>query len=187
MKKADLTALGIEDEELIKQIIILHGKDIETIKTSRDELMTQVETLQGEVKAANDTIAGFKDQDIDSIKASVNEWKTKAEEAEANATKAVTALKFDHAVERALASAKAKNSKAVKALLDFDSLKLSDDGELEGITDQLNSIKEENDFLFESEAPVPRVVSGANNRTITGDATISAARKAAGLTSRMED
>ena len=44
--------------------------------------------------------------------------------------------------------AKVKNEKLVKALLDNKKLTLKD-GKLEGIDDQLKTIKEENDFLFE--------------------------------------
>ncbi len=36
-------------------------------------------------------------------------------------------IKFNHAIEKALAGAKAKNIKAVKALLDMEGLKLTDE------------------------------------------------------------
>jgi hypothetical protein len=59
---------------------------------------------------------------------------------------------FDFALERALGSAQAKNPKAVKALLNIDSIKL--DGEqLLGLEDQLKALKESDSYLFTEEQP----------------------------------
>ncbi len=54
-------------------------------------------------------------------------------------------MKFDYALTAALTGAKARNSKAVKALLDMDGLKLND-GKIIGLDEQLSQIKEENAF-----------------------------------------
>jgi len=56
-------------------------------------------------------------------------------------------MKLDFAIEKALAAAKAKNPKAVKALLDLEKVKL--DGEqLLGLDDQLKTLKETDPYLF---------------------------------------
>lgn len=56
-------------------------------------------------------------------------------------------MKLDFAIEKALAAAKAKNIKAVKALLDLEKVKL--DGEqLLGLDDQLETLKETDPYLF---------------------------------------
>lgn len=57
---------------------------------------------------------------------------------------------FDHALEKALSQSKARNTTAVKSLLELDKIKLKDD-QLEGLDDQLKKVKEENPFLFEEE------------------------------------
>ena len=44
---------------------------------------------------------------------------------------------FDFALEKALSSAKARNPKAVKALLDLETVKLDEDGTLKGLEDQI--------------------------------------------------
>lgn len=57
---------------------------------------------------------------------------------------------FDFALDKALTGAKAKNAKAVKALLDTDKLKL--DGEkILGLDEQLEAVKESDSYLFEQE------------------------------------
>lgn len=66
-------------------------------------------------------------------------------------------LRLDCAVNDELRRYGAKNNKAVKALLNMDSVSL--DGEvLNGLIEQLEQLKEENGFLFGG-AEVPKVVA----------------------------
>lgn len=181
MNKADLKKLGFEDEDLAQQVIVLHGKDIESLKAANDAAAAEIELLKGQLLEAGTTIEGFKQMDIDGIKAAADEWKTKAETTKAEAEAALHTIKFDHALEKALSGAKAKNIKAVRALLNPDELKLAEDGSLEGLESQLEAIKDENDFLFESDEPAPRIVAGSQSKSVLSDLTVDAARKAAGL------
>jgi hypothetical protein len=181
MKKADLVSMGIEDEDVIRQILTLHGKDIEGIKTANEEVTGQLNSYKGQLEEATKTIEGFKSMDIDSIKTAAEEWKTKAETAALEADAKVKALQFDYALDKALTGAKAKNAKAVRALLDVESLAVGEDGQIEGLDEQLGQIQTENEFLFESEEPRPRIVAGGSSRTVISDSVVDAARKAAGL------
>lgn len=181
MKKDDLVKLGIEDEELVKQIIILHGKDIEALKATNESAGAELETLRAQLLEAGQTIEGFKQLDVDGIKAAADEWKAKAEQAKEEADKAISTMRFESALEKSLSAAKPKNMKAVRALLELDSLQMSEDGSIKGLDDQLETIKSENDFLFESDEPRPRIVTGGQSRTVISDLTVDAARKAAGL------
>lgn len=58
---------------------------------------------------------------------------------------------FDFALEKAIAAAQAKNPKAVKALLNVESIKLDGD-KLLGLEDQLTALKTSDGYLF-GEAP----------------------------------
>ncbi len=60
------------------------------------------------------------------------------------------ALEFERRVEEELKKAKPKNLKALSALIDFDSVSLSG-GELNGLSEQLEKLRKECDFLFEDE------------------------------------
>lgn len=181
MKKEDLTKLGLTDEALIEQIIILHGKDIEGHKTKLSTAQAEADALKKQLGEANSQIESFKGMDIEGVKKSADEWKTKAEQAQAEAAAQVAGLKFDHALDGALTGAKAKNAKAVRALLDPSLLKLADDGSISGLKEQLEKIKSDNDYLFDSETPLPKVVVGGNNKSVITDSVVLAARKAAGL------
>lgn len=66
---------------------------------------------------------------------------------------------FDFALESALRDAKAKNIKAVKANLNVDGLKLSDDKVI-GLDEQLAALKESDGYLFETENDSPPGLAG---------------------------
>src|SRR6185369_7347275 len=158
MKREDLKALGLEDTA-IDSIMALHGKDIETHKTGLTTAQAELETLKSQLTEANKQIDSFKSMDIESVKKSADEYKAKFEQATSESAKQVAELKFNHALESALTTAKAKNPKAVQALLSKDALKFNEaDGSIIGLKDQLDKIKSENDYLFTDETPAPKIV-----------------------------
>lgn len=57
---------------------------------------------------------------------------------------------YEFNLDGALKGAKARNTKAVRALLEEDKLKLNN-GMIEGLEEQLKALKEGNDYLFEGE------------------------------------
>ena len=98
MKREDLKALELSDE-VIDQIMKLHGQDVEGQKSSLTQAQQTIDDLKNQVKVAGETIEGFKKLDVDGIKAAADEWKLKAEQAEAEANEKIAGLKFDHALE----------------------------------------------------------------------------------------
>jgi len=180
MKREDLKALELADD-VIEKIMALHGKDVEAHKTTAETAKTEAESLKKQLGEANTAIEGFKKLDVDGIKAAADEWKTKAEKAEADATAQLAQLKFDHALDAALSGAKARNATAVRALLKLSDLKLSEDGKIVGLDDQLKGVKETADYLFEAEGETLRIVAGANAPASTISAFEAAARKGADL------
>lgn len=181
MNKDDLKKFGIEDDDLIQKVLTEHGKGIEKFKADVAAKQQEMDGLKAQLSEANKQIESFKGMDIEGVKKSADEWKAKFEQSQAEATAQIERLKFDHALEAALASAKAKNPKAVRALLKEADLKLAEDGSIVGLTEQLEHVRSENDYLFESDEPSPVIVTGGGNKNIKTDPVIEAARKAAGL------
>lgn len=182
MNKEDLKKLGLTDEAIMEQVIVLHGKDIEKHKTSLSTAQAELDGLKKQLGDANSTIEGFKKLDPEALQKAVDDWKSKAESAQAEAARQIAALKFDHTLGDALTGAKAKSAKAVRALLDMNALKLNEtDGSIVGLEDQIKKIKSENDYLFESDTPTPKIVAGGQPKSGLTDAVVLAARKAAGL------
>jgi len=58
---------------------------------------------------------------------------------------------LDNEVEKELIKRKARNPKAVKALLDNDTIKLEEDDSVIGLSEQLDKLQESDDYLFESD------------------------------------
>lgn len=169
MKTEFLKSLNLS-QEVIDKIMAENGKDIaveqkkaEKVIQERDSYKLKAESLEIQVNDANTEIQKFKDMDIDGIKKAADDWKETAEKAKADADKQISQMKFDYALSAALTGAKAKNTKAVKALLDMDGLKFNDnDGKIVGLDEQLAQIKTDNDYLFESDKPAPEFVKGTN-------------------------
>jgi len=188
MKREDLKKLLGESatDELVDKIMAEHGKDVEKHKSDLATITTERDGLKTQLSEASKQIEGFKGMDIEGVKKSVDEWKAKAEQAKTEAKAQLEKLKFDHALDGALTAAKGKNAKAIKALLNTELLKLAEDGSVSGLNDQLEKIKSENDYLFESDTPALKVVAGSNNKTILTDPILAAARRAAGLPEQKE-
>lgn len=157
MKRDFLKELGIEDKDIINKILDENSADIGRAKGEVDDLKSQVSSLQSQL---ND-----KKSELDSLKESTKDYsdladKIKALELEKNQlaveksqltidldTK-IAQIQKDHAIENVVRDAKAKNVKAVMALLDMDKITYKD-GQLSGATEQLDALKAGDDaFLF---------------------------------------
>ena len=73
--------------------------------------------------------------------------------------------KLNSAVDSALGAAKARNTKATKALLNMDNVKLNDKGELEGLEDQINELQKSASYLFDQGTKEPYKPQGGDGNT----------------------
>jgi DNA repair exonuclease SbcCD ATPase subunit len=122
----------VEAKKKLEADIQERDKQLEQLKNAAgnsEELKAQIEQLQAENQKA------------------AEEWQAK-----------MAQMQLDFAIDKALTAAKAKNAKAVKALLDMDKVKLDGD-QLLGLDDQLKAIKESDAYLFGESG---RVGSGTN-------------------------
>ncbi|MBE7038840.1 MAG: hypothetical protein E7404_08065 [Ruminococcaceae bacterium] len=60
----------------------------------------------------------------------------------------MSSLKFDHALELLMMKSGARNTKALKALLNTDEMSLGEDGVITGFDEQIEKVKADNAFLF---------------------------------------
>lgn len=182
MKTEFLKELGLSPEA-INRIMAENGKDIEGYKTQLASLTTEKGQLETQIAEANKAIAGFKSLDIDKIKQTATEWESKYNDLVAESAKQIRQLKFDTALDNDLRAVKAKNNKAVKALLQTDKITLNEDGTLLGLKEQLDNVRKENPYLFDDaeEKKVPQVVSGTEGKTKTDKDDESFIRRVLGL------
>lgn len=171
MNKKDLIDLGIA-EDVAEKIIVLHGKDIEGHKTKITELQGQADNANTQLTEANAQIEKFKGMKPEELQKAADDYKAKFEQAQQEHTTQLQNLKFEHALDGALAAAKAKNPKAVKALLDMDVLKKAYDektGAIVNFEEHLKPIKEKEEYLFADAKEPPKIITGTNNKSINLD------------------
>jgi len=149
MKREFLKAMGLTDEQIDK-IMDEHGKTTNSLKTDIETLKQEGISFKEQLDNANSKIEEFKSMDIDKIKSEAEDYKVKFEQSEKDAKEKLEKMQFDHILENALILAKAKDPKIVKVLLEGDALKLKGD-EIIGLKEQLDKIKLEKDYLFNSD------------------------------------
>ncbi len=142
MERKFLEDLKIE-KETIDKIMAENGKDIEVEKAKTTAEANKLTTASQTIKNLQDTVKKFDGVDVEKLKTDVSTWETKY-------NTDLSKLKLEYALESALVTGKAKNTKAVKALLDVDKIKLDGD-KLLGLEDQLTELKKKDAYLFDEE------------------------------------
>ena len=174
MNKEDLLKLGLTEEQAEKVLSAnteqLKGfipkarfdevnnakKQAEKDLSERDMQLETLKNSTGDIETLKNTIKQLQDEN-----------KASKEQYEANISK----IKLDNAIDNALGNAKAKNSRAVRALLDMEKIKFENDN-LSGLDEQLKALKEAEDskFLFEEiKEPAKPSFSGVEPGASTGE------------------
>lgn len=158
MTRKQLEDLGLTKEQA-DSIMKINGDDIENAKGTA---ATEIKNLQTEVEGLK-TQVGDRDKQLETLKASagdnadlkkqIEDLQTENATAKANHESELNQLKIDFAVEKALTGAKAKNIKAVKALLELNDAKFDKDGNVKGLAEQIEKLTSGDDtkFLFEAQ------------------------------------
>lgn len=157
MKKEDFIKLGFAEEQAEKAAQASAEELKGFIPKSRfDEVNEAKKQLEKDIKTRDEQLEALKKVDAAGLQATIdklqNENKAAKEKYEADLKK----IQVDNAVERALLSAKAKNIKAVKALLNLEGAEF--DGEnIKGLDEQIKKLQENEDskFLFNIETQNP--------------------------------
>lgn len=180
MKREDLKTMGLTDEN-IDAIMKLHGADIESHKAALTALTGERDTYKTQADEATKQIKAFEGLDIEGVKKAAADWEAKAKQIESDSAAQIAKVQFDYALDRELQQTyKVKDLVAVKAHLKADAIQYADEKFI-GLKEQIEPLQASNDFLFESDKPLPRIVSGGGNQTVTIDPVITAMRQAAGL------
>lgn len=170
MKREELKELGLTDEQ-IGSIMALHGvtvnelnSRVSTAEQQATQYQEQLEKNQNELNDFKANAKGNEDltKQLEDLQSRFDEIKTSSEQQIAD-------LKKSSAIDLALTQAGAKNIKAAKALLDGESLELTDEG-LKGLDEQLTALKESDGYLFGQSEQVPPNPDG-KKATFSGNAS----------------
>ncbi|MTD30166.1 phage scaffolding protein [Planomicrobium sp. YIM 101495] len=158
MNREFLKGLGLEDEA-VNKIMAEHGKTLNETKEKADKvdaLESQVADYKQQLTDRDTQLQelGEKAKGNEELTAQIDELKSQNEAAKAEYEEKLNTQAFEHKLENSLSGAKVKNVKAIKALLDMDTIKL--DGEsIKGLDDQIAKLKESDAYLFETEETPP--------------------------------
>lgn len=169
-KEKSLTKKVSENYKTVSE----HDKRVKKLEEERDQFEEQY-------KAAKETLDGFEGKDIETVTKERDEWKEKAEKAEAEYKEKIARRDYSDAVSKAVEGLKFTSNSAKKAFvaeLEADPLKMKD-GKLLGFDDYVKAYQESDASAFVSEedeknkenaAKFTEQTSGSENtEPITGD------------------
>lgn len=154
-----LKKCGIEEAKANEVLSAMKEANIHT--TSLENADVRYNKLQEQKKQLEEASKNYEKQlkelsknnaDNEELKKQLEQLQLSNKELQEKHSKELYERDFNYALDKELASAKCKNNKALRALLDMDSIKYQE-GKLEGLEGQLNALKEEVNYLFDVEVP----------------------------------
>lgn len=144
MQRKFLEELGLE-KDAVDKIMDENGRDINAarskLEAERDNYKTQLETAQEALKE-------FEGIDVKELNGKISQLTADLSTKESEYQAKIADMEFNSVLDSAIGGAKAKNAKAVKALLDIETLKASKN-QSEDIRSAIEKVKSENDYLFD--------------------------------------
>lgn len=151
-----LKGLGIDvptdkESDLTKEVAENY-KTVAEFDKKVSKMQADIDKATERATSAEETLKGFEGKDFDSITQERDSWQKKYEDKIKADEEAKSNAEFDAEIEEAVANAKGKNLKAIKANLDLEKLKASHNRKSD-IADAIKSLSEskENAFLFETD------------------------------------
>ena len=165
MTKAKLMEMGLSEEQAGKVMEGLNGAFVP--KSQFNEVNTELNTAKATIKERDTQLETLKKStgDVEALKQQITDLQTANADKDKSHAAEIKTLKLNNAVDKALTTAKAKNTTAAKALLaDFlEKAELADDGMVKGLGDAVKQLVENKDtsFMFDAAPSNEPGISGA--------------------------
>ena len=179
MKKEDLVALGLSEEQ-IAEVQRLNGLDIKRKQDKLGKVELERDNYKEQLETAQEALKGFEGVDVNNLKGEIEKLNQALNDKDEQYQKELADRDFNALLDSQINALGAKNAKAVKALLDIDALKGSKN-QIEDIKKALEAVKTENDYLFGSTEPINNPVRPTGNNPPTGDFNMATMRAVMGL------
>lgn len=164
MNREFLEKLELE-KDIVDKIMAEHGKTIGATNQELESVTTERDSLKEQLAERDEQLEELKKVDAEGLQAKIDELQEVNETTRTEYEEKLHQQAFDFKLQEALTGAKVRNPKAVKALLDVESIKLDGD-KLLNLDDQLEQLKESDEYLFEQEKQddkkQPTIVTGGN-------------------------
>ena len=139
-KDVELFIASENDGDFVRRNRLNEESDkVKELRSQLQDYDTQIEELKKHADASSelqDKIKEIQDAKKEEVESLNNKLRQKT---------------LDNEVEKELIKRKARNPKAVKALLDNDTIKLEEDDSVIGLSEQLDKLQESDDYLFEND------------------------------------
>lgn len=157
----------------IDAILDKHHDEMESTKSELDTVKTERDQAKADLKTANKTIADLEknsnsQQDSEKI---IEDYKQQLQDLKNQREQDL----ISNALEIEIVKANGKNSKAIRSLIDMETIKLQD-GKVTGVTDAIQKVKESDAYMFGGEIAEPeqtqtpeKVVVGYNGPDSSGE------------------
>lgn len=171
MNREALKKMGLTDEQ-IEDVMKAHGQSVNELKeqvSEVDTLNSQIDDYQKQIDERDKQLDELskKAKGNEKLTSEINELKKQNKETKEEYEAKLNEQAFNHKLSDALKGASVRNVKAVEALLDLDIVKL-EDGELKGLNEQMESLKESDPYLFKQEQQQeehkPNFTTGQHNK-----------------------
>lgn len=177
-----LSAFGIavpddKKAELDKEIL-QNYKTIADYNKQGDKL----KLAEDKVQTAEAALKKFDGVDVATLQTEISNLKTDLGKKDTEYQQKIAEMEFDGLLSGVVSSAKGRNVKAIKAMLDMDTLKASKNQEAD-IKAALDSLQKEHGYLFEAVQPPPPFAAGTGTAPASNKYSpeLAAIRSAAGL------
>lgn len=163
-----LKKCGIDESKANEVLSAMKEANIHT--TSLENADVRYNKLQEQKKQLEEASKNYEKQlkelsknnaDNEELKKQLEQLQLSNKELETKHAEEMNKLQFDFALDKGLSSAKVKDTKLIKALLDMENIKYQE-GNLEGLETQIEAIKGTHSYLFETEQPPVPTGTGFN-------------------------
>lgn len=184
MKKEDLVALGLDDEQ-INGVFKIRGLEIEANKEVLANLEAEKQAAEEakealEIQLKETSKSAVTPEALEELNSAKGELEAKLVEMEKEYQGKLKDLEYNHTLTNTLKETNAYDVKAIMPYLNQEELSF-EDGKIVGLDEQLNAVREKHSFLFKQEnEPAklnkPQVATGSKG---TGRAKVDPFKAAA--------
>ena len=173
MNREFLRSLELEDG-VVESIMAKHGATVKEINDQLNTQKTKAESLEEQITERDTDLKALREQlkDHEGANTELESLQSKYDEETQKLQSQLEQNKKMNEIRLAINKSGARNEKAILALLDLEEVKVNDDG-VQGLKEQIDSIKESDNYLFESvENKKPNIVAGGNPQGV-GSGTLT--------------
>ena len=168
LKREMLINAGINDKEVVDEIMQAYGAGIEHARTqAKQELTAENETLKQQLETQSKTLEDLKksSEDNATVKQTLEKLQQEYEQYKVESDSKLQQINKTNAIALALKDVKAHDSDVLMKLIDIDKIELGEDGKPK-LDEVVNGVRESKPFLFEQEQvqqqSQPQIVVGGN-------------------------